>query len=807
MREPDNKSSQLAARSARSLLVARSSVVARVPLFPSDRMAPRRRRPSDIARLVVAALAFFLLGWAASNDPPIDVRVIEFFADVPGWIRTLSWGALSGSGIVALLIVVFSLFDGGVGRGLFRDLFWSILASTVLGLGSALAVTDTWPDILPEFVASGGLPPYPTLRTTFVVVVALVAGTYVNAQVQRLLRYIVVASVVAPLFLGLATPTALFGALALGLMSVAFVRLVFGSIEGLPSIDRLRATLDGVGVVVTELVYQDQQPGTVGLARAVAADGRPLDIKIFGIDAASQQQAERAWRSLWYRSAGPSPRSGRIEQAQHEALAVFTARDAGVNVPAIVGVGQGGNGDVLLVSVGSDGEPLDDPADPDLCSAWSELRALHTVARITHGEINPESIRVAAGTVELVGLSKASMFPTEQQIATDIASMLATQAIVAGVARAVAAAVDIVEPDALELALPFVQETVLEPELRKQLKDAEIEADTLRQGLVDQLEIDVPELAEVRRVRISNVLIAVAAIIAANALISQIADVGLDTLADELRGASVAWLVVAFLIKIASYGTAYISLKAVVVQPLPFSPTVLLQSAKSFIGLVVPSVVGAVGMNIRFLQNLGVPLSVATTQGPVIGFIGFLAEVVLLVLCAWSIGSEVEVDQLADIDAGGLVVLSILVVVVGSTILMAIPKIRSKVVPAVRHGLASVREIVSSPRTVSRIFGGEALDKVFGALALAGTMAAFDASIPFAALVFVSVGTGLLAGLAPVPGGIGVAEATMTGLLTTVGIPPAQAVSIAIVHRVVTSYLPPVFGFFSFNWLTKQKYI
>ena len=462
---------------------------------------------------------------------------------------------------------------------------------------------------------------------------------------------------------------------------------------------------------------------------------------------------------------------------------------------------------MLLVSVGPEGEPFDHPDDVVLRAAWRELRSLHTKARITHGGFNQEAVRVLAETVELVGLSKASMFPTDQQIARDIVSMFATQAIVAGPTRTVAAAVDVVERDVLEMTLPFVQEASMEPELRKQLKVADIEAETLRSGLAEQLGAEAPELAAVKRVKISQVVIAFAAIIAANALLSQVADVGFDTLLDELQNASMAWLLVAFLVQIASYSTEYISLKAVITQPLPFSPTALLQSAKSFVGLVVPSVVGAVGMNIRFLQNFGVPLAVATTQGPVIGFIGFLAEVVLLVLCAWAIGREVETDALTEFDAAGLIAIAISVVVVGLAVVLAMPKLRNKVVPVAREVLTSVKEIVMSPRTLVRIFAGETLNKLFGALALAGTMAAFGASIPFAALVFVSVGTGLLAGLAPVPGGIGVAEATMSGLLAAVGIPPEQAVSIAIVHRVVTAYLPPVLGFFSFNWLTRQKYI
>jgi uncharacterized membrane protein YbhN (UPF0104 family) len=47
----------------------------------------------------------------------------------------------------------------------------------------------------------------------------------------------------------------------------------------------------------------------------------------------------------------------------------------------------------------------------------------------------------------------------------------------------------------------------------------------------------------------------------------------------------------------------------------------------------------------------------------------------------------------------------------------------------------------------------------------------------------------------------------MSGLLTAAGLPAEQAVAIAIVHRLVTAYLPPILGFFSFNWLTREGYL
>ncbi len=298
-----------------------------------------------------------------------------------------------------------------------------------------------------------------------------------------------------------------------------------------------------------------------------------------------------------------------------------------------------------------------------------------------------------------------------------------------------------------------------------------------------------------------------AAIIASAALIGQIADVGLGTLLDELAGASAGWLLVAFLVGLSAFGTAYLALTAVVEQPLPFLPVTLLQAAKSFVGLVVPSMVGRVGLDIRFLQLAGVPVVVATTQGPLIGFFGFIAEVILLALSAWAIGQEIETDGLGEVDGGGLVAIAVIVVAVGVVVVGAVPKLRNAILAVIREALGAVRSIVTSPAAVAKIFTSELADRLIKALALGATVAAFGAALPFPALVFVSVGTGLLAGLAPVPGGIGVAEATMTGLLTATGLPEQQSVSIAIVHRLVTSYIPPVLGFLSFNWLNEKGYL
>jgi len=64
-----------------------------------------------------------------------------------------------------------------------------------------------------------------------------------------------------------------------------------------------------------------------------------------------------------------------------------------------------------------------------------------------------------------------------------------------------------------------------------------------------------------------------------------------------------------------------------------------------------------------------------------------------------------------------------------------------------------------------------------------------------------------VAGLMPVPGGMGVAEAGYTVGLQAIGIPSAVAMSTAIAFRLVTFYLPPIWGAFAMRWLRRNAYV
>jgi uncharacterized protein (TIRG00374 family) len=65
----------------------------------------------------------------------------------------------------------------------------------------------------------------------------------------------------------------------------------------------------------------------------------------------------------------------------------------------------------------------------------------------------------------------------------------------------------------------------------------------------------------------------------------------------------------------------------------------------------------------------------------------------------------------------------------------------------------------------------------------------------------------LFSSVIPVPGGIGVTEAGLTLGLTKAGIPQESAFAIALTHRFITFYLPPIWGFACYRWLFKHRFL
>ncbi|WP_350170081.1 lysylphosphatidylglycerol synthase transmembrane domain-containing protein [Ilumatobacter fluminis] len=778
-------------------------------IFASDRDETRVRRPADAVMVVVSAIVVALAGWASGGDSELETWIADIFDDAPAWMRSIAVVGFSLCGIAVLALVAVVAFRSR--WALVRDVFTAIIVTllTVVVLGQW--VSSEWPDLVPEIWADA-TPPFPIVRVAMVVAVLLTVRPSLTAPLRRLDRWVIGTSVVGALMLGYGTLTTVIGGLGVGIGAAALVRFVFGTSIGLPTLDRVTAALHDLNVAAVDLAYLPEQPN--GWLEVTGRDREgPIAVRIYGRDAADSAFANRLWRAMWYRDAAWSLGVSRQELAEHEALLLLLAHRSGIAVPDVVAVGSTSTGDVMLVTRRDEGRSLDDLTDDELDDAlvgrvWEAIEALHRHGMV-HGHLDPSRITVGPdGTIGFLDLARGSMTPSPLKRRLDLVETLTTTALLVGPERAIAAAAASPMRHDLEESVSTLQSAALSRELSGEVRRADLDVDDLRTGLVEALGVETPELAKLRRVRWVDILMIALAFVAANALISWIASIDLDTFIDELQSASLGWLLLAFIISQSTNIAETISMMGVVSHPLPFGPTMQFQYAVSYIGLAVPSDAGRIAMTIRYLQKLGVPTRVAVGQGPFTTVFGWLIDLVLLLVSARVVGADIDLPD--DTDFTGFITIVIILAVaavIAVVVVLAVPKFRNRVLPPIIETVHELKGAVSEPDRAAKLLGGLVAKKLLFAMTLAAILYAYGEPLSFATVVFVNTAVSWFAGVFPVPGGIGVAEASFVVGLTAFGVPDTVALAVALTHRLFTTYLPPIAGFFTMKRLEQRGYL
>ncbi|MCP5030682.1 MAG: hypothetical protein GY939_02690 [Actinomycetia bacterium] len=784
---------------------------ARNVVFAAAADDPRARRPADLMRLVVSAAILLYAAGAFEGGNDLDTRVAGAFSEgLPSWISApLTIVFILGGLYSAVLLVAILVFGSGR-AAVARDMFLAGILAAGLAIGASLVVGSGWPDMLPEMLGWEGVPSYPVLRLALATALIRVAHPYLTVSMRHVGGRLLGGMVIASLLLGYGTVTSIIGGIALGVGSAAAVHLVFGSGLGIPSLVRIGHDLATIGIEIISVEYLAQQPIGATLVRAETTSGDVVLVKIYGRDALDTAIVARAWRALWYRDSHRAISATGLQQVEHESLMLLEGKRAAGAVPELMAWGPSDSGDALVAVKRLEGEQLatlagDRIDGSTLVQCWHALLSLHD-GGIAHRNIDTRRIIVTDDGMVLGDLSSAAMSSDPLMRATDLAQMLVATAVVGGLENAIDAARQVIGDDGLLAALPLVQASALPATLQSDVKASELKLKDVRAAISEAVGTEPPPLAQLARVTWGNVIMVTLTLIAASALISSFADIGFDTIADEVADASWAWIIAALVLAQLTNVGEWISLTGLV--PLvPFGPTFRFRYAIAFISLAVPSEAGAITMNIRYMQKQGVPWAAAVAQGPLLTIFSKGFDIILLILSARIIGETVELD---DVDSGPVLRIIILVVVLailGVIVTLVVPKLRNMVIPPIKEGFAAVRESVTDPDRLLRIASGTIVQRLLFAMTLTAAAQAFNGSVTFTEAIFINSLVSLVLGFMPVPGGIGVGEAALTAGLTAVGMPEGAALAAAVTHRMVTTYLPPIYGWYTTRWLTDNDYL
>jgi uncharacterized membrane protein YbhN (UPF0104 family) len=768
-----------------------------------------RRRPSDIALLVVSAILALLVGFWAQTASTVNVNLFRTLNDLSGNMVGLAkgvyalgsiWAVLAVTAVLLLLrqfrVAVYAVLAGAGAFGLALLLNELLGVHTIDGLGVAVRIGDG--------------PVYPVANVAAITALSFGIAPFVVRPLRRIFVIAILLVCTAAMYLGAGFPADVIGGVLVGFGIAAAVRVLLGAPGGQPSVDEVRTALTDLGYQVTSIAPAVEHIQRAAVMDVVLATGEHVRVDAFGRDQRDARIAAKLWHKAMYHDPGVPVFGSRVQQVEHIAYVLMLAERAVIPAARLVRAGVGGADAAVLVTVPPRGTPLGSLAaeritDTVLHDAWKQLCALHH-AGIAHGTI--DGLRVVVdddGTVAFDDFSASDASGEEYWRNRDDASLLVLTAKLVGDDRAIAAMVSTIGKERAGAVIPVVQPAALPSGLTKGAKHQGKELKSLRGALATATGIDdVPPL-KIKRLSLLNIGMLLGVLFAVGIAFHSMEGIDWSSVQSEFEHATWAWAVVALVmypLVPSSWATA---LMGCVNKDLPFVPTVLTQLACSFLNLITPNGIGGTALQIDYLHKQDVPVASAASAMVLSTGVGGAIQMILFLGAAAITATAVDSGSSSD-SSSSTALLAIAVVAALVGVVLFIPKIKNKVVPAVKRAATDIWAVVRNPKKAMQLVGGDTAGNLIYPLILGVCMLAFNQHLDFAQLIVVQVGAGMVGNVAPVPGGIGVTEAALTAGLTSFGIAPAPALASVLLFRGITFLIPPIFGFFTLRWLRAKGY-
>lgn len=768
--------------------------------------ANRTRRPIDLALLVGGVLVMLACVRAAVHRGVLDSAVRHVADDLPTWVTSL-FDATYWLGTMYCLVVIAAVLVSVRRRGLLPLTLLIAVGATFGGvvIASWLAGAGL-PEIDPGPVRSGSPHGFPTLRVAVITAALLALRPWVVLAYRRFHVAIVLVQCAAAWAIGIAGPTDVLGALAIGIAGASLGLVLLGSPAGHPELGQVATSLKALRLDVADLRFADEQPWGARILTATSRDGEELLVKVYGRDATDAHLAARWWRRLLYRDQ-TAPGSTRLQLVEHEALVTIMADRAGVGVDHVLAAAESSGDAILVLAVPA--PPLSEQPEIDdavLRQTWAAVGRLHD-AGMCHGGLTLAQIAQGPTDVVLSDFADGSIAADDAQRSQEVAVLLTSQALVVGPDRAVDAALAGLGPEAVTAAQPYLQRAAMPRSLR---------ADKGIKAAIAAVLAIIPERtgteplppAEIVRVRPRDLLQTGFMLLAAYILLTTLINLDWSTVWSTWQNAAWAWVVIGFVVcQLTSFADAGTAMSTVRTR-LPLAPLVHLQYAVKTVGLAISATLGRVALYTTFFRRYGEGPAVAVTATGLDSFAASVANVLVVgvaVLLAQSLPEGVSLSGPDNLDR--IVALLGVVLVLSAIAFTLVPKLRRQVVTMVRSLATSLKVVTESPARALGLFGTNLLSLMITALCLTLLVQGMHPTGSYASMLFVAAGASLFASLVPVPGNVGVGEAAIAAGLVAVGVPSGPAFAIAVSQRMCTTYLPSLFGLFSLRWLRKEDYI
>jgi glycosyltransferase 2 family protein len=780
-------------------------------LVIEDEVESRIRLPTDLLRCVTAGIEIALLvgialiGKATADGVETDIIAISnHIHALIGTLHSLATAALFVLPVVLAIRLAISREIRRLAEAIVVGFIAAGITAACNGILSLAALADLYHALahaghaldlnlagLVAYLTVIGLSGNPRWRTWFGLAITFY---FVTSLVEK---HPTILSLLITLLIGSAVGSGL--------------RYLIGTNTERPAAAEIAAALSEAGVPLAEITRLANTGTENRRYAARSANGSRLDVTVFDRDQQGADAFYRIYRRLRLTSQVSRSAPLTVSRAvERRTLMTYAVEDAGVSTPRLEAAVRVAPEAAAIATHHVDGTTLAQlpgpPSDEQLSRIWDAVLELHR-RRVTHRSLTAQHILLsgdANAQVTLLEPGDGDVAASDLQIRLDLAQLTVTMALLVGPERSAALARSKLGPATVASLVPLLQPVVLHRTTRAALRQHKDVLPALRKRFVaSSPDSEVPP-EQLERIRPRGVITLVAAVFAAYILLVEF---NRQHFGSVLSQANWRWVLVAVALSALTYFAAAFSLTGFVLEKLRFVTTVLVQLAGNFVTLVTPAAVGGVALNIRYLHKAKVAPADAASSVGVSQVFAFVLHMLLLVIFAVLAGGSSSKSiaphppswSYPVLAAVGALALAVLALPAGRRL------IRSRVAPALGQVIPRLLDIAQRPAKLAEGIGGALTLTLSYIVCLYVCVLAVGQHAQFFAVGAVFLAGSAIASVVPTPGGIGVAEATFSGLLGAVEhVPAAQALSAVLLFRLITFYVPAGLGWFTLNYLQRH---
>jgi undecaprenyl-diphosphatase len=764
------------------------------------------------------AIPVFIIGAliAESGTGPIETAIFNVFnsmSDAFYWPFTI----ISIFGTIGMVIIISII-------AIFRHHYGNATKILIAGIGAYMAAY--WLKLLdirarPEmFIAEANVREdasatlgFPSGHVAVATVLAMTAYQYLPKRYHRPVTILAFLVAISRMYLGVHLPLDLVGGFAIGLLFGGVVNFILGSRKFSPvdpEIVKEKVSALGVEAKSVKLAAVDAR-GSIPYF-GVLKNGQKIFIKIVGKENNIADWLFKSWRRIIYRRLeDEAPFLNAKRQLEHEAYVSNLALLAGVRTPRVLGIFETEKDRWAHAQYTIDGNSLDSVdvkklTDSVLLEIWNQVEIMHN-ASIVHKDLRCANVFLDDKNKPWIidfGFSEGSM-PDDAKN-RDRAEIIASLSTLVGAEKSISIALKALGKDRLRDVAPYITTGVLSSATSKTLKKEEANLPKIRKMIAEKIGEPTKKPIKLSRFSLKKFLMVAVIAIGIYVLLPQIGS--FEQSFSSLKNARL-WLVAfAVLFSLMTYVFAAASYRALLYYPIAFKKMYVIQGASSFASKLAPAGTGGLALNARFLTKNGHTITQSTSIAAINNFMGFAGHMSLLLIVllfgASSFSEAFSIKISLPPFVIGLIIGGILLLI---GVLVYVPKYRKKITKVIKQIGKDFSEYRKNPSKLVGSYLASILVTLSYTGALYASAHALGATLsPLQILVVFTVGVAT-ASVTPTPGGIGGAEAGLVAALTATGMDSSQALSITLLYRLATYWLPILPGFILFQYSVKKEYV